>query len=256
MNIFESTISLLEQFDDRSFVRIFQFSDEEDPFIEGIYGGWPVIGDSVLASREIIAVRMGYKIQLYNIKSREKLNSIDISDIPRYWKLVNNGERIIIVTVKHFYIWDWRSSDPVVYFDVFNDLSSYRILDYSCDSTGKFHFISGLKSVNRQLQGLIQLYSEQHNTSQLITGYCADFCNWKQPGQDETLLLCFLNKCSGSWSIHAAELEDLLEHSNRKKNIPIYGTQYFECLIGKHRENDFPIGIYCSPELPIIHVVS
>lgn len=262
MTITEDSLSLLEEFDNRMFIRIIKLSKDRHSHIEGIFGSWHTIADNVICYNKIVAIKAGFKIQLYNIQELEKIKAIEVSELILYWKFENNGTRIILVSKKNVYYWDWESSDlPVKYFKLFDDLLNYRIMTCKVDSSGKYHLICGLNRIQGKVKGLIQLYSEKTQESQCINAYSADFFDWKEPNSDKIhTLLCFVNKVDDFISIHSVELIEFMRPKLLKKFIrskdPVFGCKYFEHPLPPSRVSDFPIALFPSSTLPFLHVVS
>jgi len=216
----------------------------------------PMAADSVIMNpeRQIIALKAGAILQIFDLESRSKLKSVQISENVVFWKWISS-KTVGLVTETAVYHWSLdNQAEPVKVFDRHNSLASTQIINYRADIHEQWLALIGIAAgPNQTVSGQMQLYSVARKQSQVLEAHAASFATISLAGH-ETSLLAFVSKpVSGT----AAKLHIIEVGTERKvENAPRFAKKSIDFVFPAGFESDFPVTLVASTKHAMIYVLT
>jgi clathrin heavy chain len=141
-------------------------------------------------SSNILALRSGKMIQMFNLDTKSKLKSHEVDSPVVFWKWTS-GSNLALVTATSVYHWSTEgnpSDPPVKVFDRHPTIgSNTQIINYAVSPDGKWCLLGGISAGGQPgiVNGNMQLYSVDKKVSQPLTGHGGAFCSIKLAGRDD-----------------------------------------------------------------------
>lgn len=145
----------------------------------------------------IIALRSGTTVQIFNLDAKQKLKSYTMPDPVVYWKWAS--EKVLaMVTASAVFHWELEgSADPVKIFDRHASVGpNCQIINYQLSPDQKWCLLGGISAgAGGQVLGNMQLYSVDKKVSQPLQGHAGAFASISLVGrEDPAQLLVFHEK--------------------------------------------------------------
>jgi len=217
----------------------------------------PMAADSAIINpeRQVIALKAGAILQIFDLEKRAKLKSVQISETVVFWKWVS-ANTIGIVTetaVYHWYLSD--KAEPAKVFDRHNSLAPTQIMNYRADRHEQWLALIGIAATPSQtVAGHMQLYSVARKQSQVLEAHAASFATINLAGH-ETSLLAFVSKPStgeGAAKLHIIEVGT----ERKAENAPRFAKKSLDFAFPSGFERDFPVALVASSKHATIFVLT
>uniref|UniRef100_A0A7S3Q7D3 Clathrin heavy chain n=1 Tax=Chaetoceros debilis TaxID=122233 RepID=A0A7S3Q7D3_9STRA len=137
-------------------------------------------------SQNIIALRSGTRVQIFNLDAKAKLKSYEMPEAVVYWKWANDTT-LAMVTATAVYHWTLAGTeDPVKLFDRHASLGpNSQIINYCLSPDSKWALLGGISAGAGGINGNMQLYSLEKKVSQPLQGHAGSFATIKIMGRDD-----------------------------------------------------------------------
>ena len=148
-------------------------------------------------SSNILALRSGKMIQMFNLDTKSKLKSHDMDSPIVFWKWTG-ANNLALVTATSVFHWSADGqSGPVKMFDRHPTIgANTQIINYQVSPDSKWCLLGGISAAQGGgVNGNMQLYSVDKKVSQPLQGHAGAFATIKLPGrEDPAQLLVFHEK--------------------------------------------------------------
>ena len=145
-------------------------------------------------SSNILALRSGKMIQMFNLDTKSKLKSHDMDAPIVFWKWTG-ANNLALVTATSVFHWSADGQGtPVKMFDRHPTIgANTQIINYQVSPDGKWCLLGGISAgQGGGVNGNMQLYSAEKKVSQPLQGHAGAFAKVKLMGrEDEAQLLVF-----------------------------------------------------------------
>eukprot|EP01082_Thalassiosira_pseudonana_P006578 g6201.t1 g6201 contig20:1067736-1072922(-) len=151
-------------------------------------------------SSNILALRSGKMIQMFNLDTKQKLKSHDMDSPIVFWKWTS-ADNLALVTATSVHHWSSTegSSAPTKMFDRHPTIGpNTQIINYQVSPDSKWCLLGGISAnPGGGVNGNMQLYSVEKKVSQPLQGHAGAFHKFKVSGrEDEAQVLVFHEKKS------------------------------------------------------------
>jgi clathrin heavy chain len=190
--------------------------------------------------QRILALRSGVNVQIFNLDTRQKLKSHQLTEPCVYWKWTSNSN-LAMVTASAVYHWSLEGdSAPQQVFDRHPSLQNAQIINYRVSQDGKWCVLGGIApGANGVVNGSMQLYNFEKKLSQPLQGHAAAFAVLKIPGRDDPAqVIVFHEKKHDS-----PEPPKLYVREVGRTAGPPYGVQPVQIPVPQDGANDFPVSL-------------
>lgn len=214
----------------------------------------PITADSAIMNPEhqIIALKAGKQLQIFNIEMKAKVKSYSIHEDVVFWKWTSS-ESIGLVTTSSVYHWSIEgTSSPEKVFDRHASLNKegIQIIDYRVNSDGNWMILVGISMQDGSVVGNIQLFSKNRNVSQAIEGHAGAFAEFTQEGASKpNKLFVFATKSASAARLHIIEVDA------QESSVP-YQKKAVDIFFPPDAAQDFPVAIQVSQKYGIIFLVT
>ena len=198
----------------------------------------------------LLAVRTAQQMQLYNLESKTRVQSVSAPDPIVYWRWIR-PRAMVVVTTSAVYHWDTANeSQPLAkVFDRAQEIADCAILSYAVDDGMKWHaLLAVVRDAEGQLCGKAQLYSVEKQASKVIEGHQASFR--KLTAQDGVVsnILCVASNSGQGGRLLIMEVPTAEKQATtfERKVVPVSFAS----------TQDFPIVTHLSTRMGLIFVVS
>jgi len=137
-------------------------------------------------SVNILGLRSGATIQVFNLDSKQKLKSYSMPEPCVFWKWAN-ANTLVLVTASSVYHWALDGGDPVKVFDRHPSVGpNCQIINYQMSPDGKWCLLGGISAgPGGTVNGNMQLYSVEKKVSQPLQGHAGAFASISIMGRDD-----------------------------------------------------------------------
>lgn len=137
-------------------------------------------------SVNILGLRSGATIQVFNLDSKQKLKSYSMPEPCVFWKWAN-ANTLVLVTASSVYHWALDGGDPVKVFDRHPSVGpNCQIINYQLSPDGKWCLLGGISAgPGGTVNGNMQLYSVEKKVSQPLQGHAGAFASISIMGRDD-----------------------------------------------------------------------
>lgn len=205
-------------------------------------------------SEFIISLRAnGTTIQIFNLSTKEKLKSFNMSEPVIFWKWLDS-KHIGLVTASSIFTWNIfdgnASAGPTLLTHRHANLNNAQIINFVCNESFEWFAVVGITQENGRIAGKIQLYSKQRNVSQAIEGHVAAFSSLQLDGAPaRTQVFVCGNRTATGGQLHIIEIDhDASNPQFQKKNVDIF--------FPPDATNDFPISLQVSKKYGIVYLLT
>ncbi|KAE9015521.1 Clathrin heavy chain 1 [Phytophthora rubi] len=217
----------------------------------------PIYADAAIMNpvTKIIALRIENQLQIFNIESRKKLKSHQMTESVVFWHWISYDTVAVITATAVFH---WSIDDDLPPTKVFYRSASLgaemEIVSYQASVDNQWVLLVG--SSERQgghVVGSMQLYSMEKKVSQVLQGYAGAFTQMKPPGRTvDTQVLVFAGIKADGQPTQLLSMEVGRDSDTRdafhlaSKPIP-FDTE---------AKNDFPVMVLASPGDDIVYMIT
>jgi clathrin heavy chain len=205
-------------------------------------------------SQFIISLRAnGTTIQIFNLGTKEKLKSFNMSEPVIFWKWLND-EQLGLVTASAVYTWNVfdgnASSGPSLLTQRHANLTNSQIINFVANEKLDWFAVVGITQESGRIAGKIQLFSKQRNVSQAIEGHVAGFSSLQlDGGSSPTQVFVCGNRTATGGQLHIIEIDhDANNPPFQKKNVDIF--------FPPDATNDFPISVQISKKYGVVYLLT
>ncbi|KAG5123489.1 hypothetical protein AAZX31_11G061500 [Glycine max] len=197
-------------------------------------------------------------LQVFNIESKAKMKSYQMSQQVVFWKWIT-PKTLGIVTQSSVYHWSIEGDgEPVKVFDRTANLANNQIINYRCDPTEKWLVLIGIapgSSERPQLvKGNMQLFSVDQQRSQALEAHAASFATFRVAGNDkDSTLICFASK-----SINAGQVTSKMHviELGAQPGKPSFSKKQADLFFPPDFADDFPVSMQISNKYGLIYVIT
>lgn len=199
----------------------------------------------------VLALRSGTTVQIYNLDTKQKLKSHTLASVPRFWKWAS-PKVIAFVTDTNVMHWNYETEDaPSPVFDRHGNLGSSQIINYQLSPDGNWCLLGGIApGEGGKVNGNMQLYSVEKKVSQVLQGHAGAFTSIKVAGRENAQLLVFHDRKHGQ-----AENKIFIMEVGRKEGAPMR-LPPAPMPVPADAANDFPVSLTHDTQSDVAFLLS
>jgi len=212
----------------------------------------PITADSAIQhpSQNIIALKAGNTLQIFNLDQKAKLKSTTMTDAVVYWRWIS-ASTIAMVTGTAAYHWSLEGqSEPVKVFDRHASLADCQIINYKADEEQKWLCVVGIAQRDGRIAGAMQLYSTEKKVSQAIEGHACAFGQYVVDGASKpSTLFTFAKRTATEFKLYVIEVA-------KPDDSPAFQKRAVDVFSPPEAAADFPVAMQISTKYNIIYLVT
>ncbi|RHZ82978.1 hypothetical protein Glove_101g45 [Diversispora epigaea] len=200
---------------------------------------------------KIVALRDRRELQIYNLYLNYKVKTYIMHEDIVFWKWVN-VKKLCVITENSVYHWllDGISSPKKIFDRNLEMKNCDEIINYHVDAEEKWMLIVGVKVLNGNILGTIQLHKKETNKDNIIKGHAATFTSLKmEHGIYPTKFFIYSVRNQDSSKLHIIEID-------HKEENPVIAEKAVDVFYSSENVNDFPISIQVSKKYYIIFLLT
>jgi len=137
-------------------------------------------------SQNIIALRSGTRVQIFNLDAKQKLKSYEMPEGVVFWKWANDSTLAVITATASYHCSLAGSEDPINVFERHQSLGpNAQIINYQVSPDNKWCLLGGISAGQGGINGNMQLYSIERKVSQPLQGHAGAFATVKIMGRED-----------------------------------------------------------------------
>ncbi|KAH8891850.1 clathrin heavy chain [Thozetella sp. PMI_491] len=203
-------------------------------------------------SRQIIALKAGRTLQIFDLEQKAKLKSTTMSEDVTFWKWISESS-LGLVTESSVYHWDISNPSqdaPVKAFDRNANIQNNQIINYRTSADGKWMVVVGISQQQGRVVGAMQLYSKDRGISQAIEGHAAAFGTLRLDGAPEdTKVFTFAVRTATGAKLHIVEVD-------HAETNPVFPKKAVDVFFPPEAGNDFPVALQVSQKYGVIYLIT
>jgi len=212
----------------------------------------PITADNAIMNPKsnIIALKAGQALQVFNLDTKERLKSHQMPDAVLYWRWIDDNTIGLVTNTAAFHWSVNGAAEPVKMFDRHPTLADCQIINYRADSSQKWLCIVGIAQREGRIAGAMQLHSMERNVSQPIEGHAACFANFTPEGAKQpSTLFAFAKRTATESKLYIIEVAKPDEN-------PAFQRRTVDVFFPPEAAQDFPVAMQSAPKYNIIYLIT
>jgi len=205
--------------------------------------------------QNILALRSGKMIQMFNLDSKSKLKSHDMEAPIVFWKWTGPSN-LALVTASSVYHWSIEgTSAPVKMFDRHPTIgANTQIINYQVSPDTHWCLLGGISAgAGGGVNGNMQLYSVEKKVSQPLQGHAGAFCKIKLSGREDPAQVLVFHEKKADNPTHQLFVMEVGRDPSKGTPHRLPPTQI---PVPAEAANDFPVSLVVDAKDDIAFLLS
>jgi len=208
-------------------------------------------------SSNILALRSGLTVQVFNLDTKQKVSSHNMTEAVVFWKWANASTLALITSTS---VWHWavNGGTPTKMFDRHASVgANCQVINYQVAPDDKWCLLGGISAgAGGTVNGNMQLYSVEKKVSQPLQGHAGAFATVKIVGrEDPAQVLVFHEKKAESPPTEPPKLFVMEVGRDPSKGAP-FRLPPTSIPVPADAVSDFPVSIVISKKDEIAYLVT
>ncbi len=208
-------------------------------------------------SSNILALRSGLTVQVFNLDTKQKVSSHNMTEAVVFWKWAN-ASTLALITATSVWHWAVNGGTPTKMFDRHASVgANCQVINYQVAPDDKWCLLGGISAgAGGTVNGNMQLYSVEKKVSQPLQGHAGAFATVKIVGrEDPAQVLVFHEKKAESPPTEPPKLFVMEVGRDPSKGAP-FRLPPTSIPVPADAVSDFPVSIVISKKDEIAYLVT